>query len=172
MKSSENKMKRITGILLIVYLLVLSWIILFKMQLSISELKNMNFRSINLIPFSESVIVNGKVDISEILLNIVAFVPFGIYISMLKPNWNFGKKVLPIFCVSLAYEIIQFIFAIGGSDITDLIGNTLGGVIGIGIFVLLYGIFGKKVIKGLNVLATIGTVVMVLLLGFLVVVNM
>lgn len=61
----------------------------------------MNYRSVNLIPFAGSGIVNDRVDVSEILLNVAAFVPFGIYVSMLKPDGGFWKKVLPIFCVSL-----------------------------------------------------------------------
>lgn len=39
------------------------------------------------------------------------------------------------FSVTLLYEVVQYIFAIGASDITDLLGNTLGGVIGIALFV-------------------------------------
>lgn len=170
--TQENKMKKLTGILLVVYLIVLSWIILFKMQFDISLLKNMNLRSINLIPFAGSLVVNGRVDTSEIILNIVAFIPFGVYLSMLNVKWNFLKKAIPIFCVSLMYEIIQYIFAIGGSDITDLIGNTLGGIIGIGLFFLLQHLLGKKTIKILNILATIGTVVVVLFLALLTIANM
>lgn len=56
---------------------------------------------------------------------------------MLKSNWSFIKKIIPIFLTSLIVEILQYIFAVGATDITDLIGNTLGGVIGIGIFYLL-----------------------------------
>ena len=173
MKTAQrNKMKKWTRVLLAIYLVVLSWIILFKMQFDISLLQNMNFRSINLIPFSGSLIVNDRVDVSEIILNIVAFVPFGVYLAMLKTNWRVPQKVLPIFSVSLLYEVIQYIFAIGGSDITDLIGNTLGGVIGIGIFVILHRLLGKKTIKVLNLLATIGTIITVLFLALLTIANM
>lgn len=168
----RNKMKKLTEILLIIYLIVLSWIILFKMQFDISFLKNMNFRSINLIPFADSLVVNGRADISEIILNIVAFIPFGVYLSMLNSNWGFMKKIIPIFCVSLMYESIQYIFAIGGSDITDLIGNTLGGVIGIGLFFVLQRLIDKNIVKILNILATIGTVVVVLFLTLLTITNM
>ncbi len=62
------------------------------MEFDISLLMNMNFRSINLIPFAGSLVVNGKTDISEIILNIVAFVPFGVYLSMLKVDWGFCTK--------------------------------------------------------------------------------
>ena len=161
--------RKLTKVLLMVYLLALTWIILLKLQVDFSNLRDMNYRSVNLIPFAGSVIVNGRVNVSEILLNIAAF---GIYVSMLKPDGGFWKKVLPIFCVSLFYEAMQYVLAIGGSDITDLIGNTLGGVVGIGVFAVLYRLFGRKVIKVLNVLALIGTVAAVAFLALLVIANL
>ena len=59
--------KKVTLGLLIVYLAVLTWIILFKMELDIEALRKINLRSMNLIPFAGSVIVNGKVELSEII---------------------------------------------------------------------------------------------------------
>lgn len=155
--------------LLVIYLLVLTWIILFKMSFSFQELPN--FRNINLIPFAGSVIVNNQIDFSEIIDNVLIFIPFGIYISMLKPDWSFLKRVLPIAGVSLLYEVLQFIFAIGGTDITDFIGNTLGGMIGIGIYLVLCRLLKTKTDKVLNVLASIGTVGVTFLLVLLVLVN-
>lgn len=142
------------------------------MELDFSLLKNMNDRSINLIPFAESVTINGKADISEILLNVIVFIPFGIYISMLHKPWNFIQKIIPIFCVSLLYEVLQYAFAIGGSDITDLIGNTLGGIIGMILFFTLIRMFGKDIIWTINLVASIGTTVVILFLGLLVYANM
>lgn len=142
------------------------------MELDFSLLKNMNDRSINLIPFAESVTINGKTDISEILLNVIVFIPFGIYISMLHKPWNFIQKIIPIFCVSLLYEVLQYAFAIGGSDITDLIGNMLGGIIGMILFFILIRMFGKDIIWTINLVASIGTTVVILFLGLLVYANM
>lgn len=68
--------KKLTVGLLIIYLAVLTWIIVFKMEFDLSLLSRMNLRSINLIPFAESASVNGRVDTSEILLNMVAFYSF------------------------------------------------------------------------------------------------
>ena len=65
------------------------------------------------------------------------------------------------------YEIVQDILAIGRSDITDLIGNTLGGIIGIGLFVVIKKILDKNTVKIINVLATIGTVFIVIFLSYL-----
>ncbi|EQE44584.1 vanZ like family protein [Clostridioides difficile CD41] len=132
----------------------------------------MNLRSINLIPFAGSLIINNRVDISEIILNVAIFVPFGIYVCMLKEEWSFIKKVIPIFITSLVFETLQYIFALGASDITDLIGNTLGGIIGIAVFMLLSKIFKNNTIKIINVLALIVTIIVVLFLGLVIFANL
>ncbi|WHZ58648.1 VanZ family protein [Metabacillus hrfriensis] len=142
--------------MLAVYLFVLTWIILVKMQFSFQDLPD--FRGINLIPFAGSASVNNQIDFNEIIFNVLAFIPFGIYISMLKPNWSFLKKIAVIAGVSLLFEVLQFIFAIGGSDITDLMGNTLGGIIGVGVYIVFCKLFSTKANKILNVLASIGTI--------------
>ena len=123
----EEKRLNLTRGLFLVYVFALTWIILFKMQIRLSDIAKMELRNINLIPLGDSAIVNGRIDLSEILLNIAAFIPYGIYISMLKEDWNFILKALIPCLTSLAYETVQYIFAIGASDITDLIGNTAGG---------------------------------------------
>ena len=159
MKISKNNQNKITAGLLAVYLFVLAWIILFKMQFSIQDLHHFtNFRELNLIPFAGSVNKNGQIDVGEIFYNVLAFMPFGIYISMLKPSWSFLKKIVQIAGVSLLFEVLQFSFAIGASDITDLIGNTLGGMIGVGVYIVFCKLFRTKANIILTTLALIGTI--------------
>ncbi|MGR5961227.1 VanZ family protein [Bacillus cereus] len=67
----------------------------------------------------------------------------------------------------MAFEAIQFIFAIGRSDITDVLDNTLGGVIGIGIYALLFKIFKNRTVKVVNILALVVTVFIVLYFAYL-----
>ncbi|AMM56589.1 TPA: glycopeptide resistance protein VanZ1 [Clostridioides difficile] len=168
----KSRKHNITKGLFIVYIIILTWIILFKLQFDISSLETMNLRSINLVPFAGSLIINNRVDISEIILNVAIFVPFGIYVCMLKEEWSFIKKVIPIFITSLVFETLQYIFALGASDITDLIGNTLGGIIGIAVFMLLSKIFKNNTIKIINVLALIVTIIVVLFLGLVIFANL
>ncbi|WP_249598710.1 VanZ family protein [Peribacillus frigoritolerans] len=162
MEKSKKQSKKITAGLLAVYLFALTWIIVFKMQFSFQGLPD--FREINLIPFAGSANVNNQIDFNEIIYNVLAFIPFGIYISMLKSNWSFLKRITVIAGVSLLFEGLQFIFAIGASDITDFMGNTLGGIIGVGV----YKLFSTKATKILNVLASIGTICIVTLLLLLI----
>ncbi|WP_238886671.1 VanZ family protein [Clostridium sp. YIM B02551] len=161
MERNKNNQAKLTFGLFIVYFLVLIWIILFKLQLSFNTLPH--FRGVNLIPFAGSVIRNNQLDYTEIILNIIVFIPFGLYLSMIMLNWSFCKKIITIAGVSLLFELLQFIFAIGGTDITDLISNTLGGAIGIGIYIVFSKILKEKTNKILNILALVGTICIILL---------
>ena len=152
--------KKITLSLLIMYLLVLTWIIVFKLQFSFSGLPAI--RNINLIPFGESVIVNGKISFTEIIQNVLAFIPFGILISVLRDKETFIKKIIPIFLTSLLFEVLQFIFGIGASDITDVINNSLGGIIGIAIAFGISKIFKNSWKKIINIVSIIFAVILVL----------
>lgn len=165
-----KKEQKLTTILFLVYLCLLTWIILFKMQLSPSTFPHI--RSVNLIPFSESVITNGKIDIDEIINNMIAFIPVGIYLGMLMPHQGFIKKLLPVMGLSLAYEMLQFIFSIGATDITDIIMNTLGGALGLLILIPLTRLYGKKAMKILNILAVICTCMIVGLMLLLILGNL
>jgi glycopeptide antibiotics resistance protein len=123
-------------------------------------------RSVNLIPFNEPLISNGKTDVSEIILNVMIFIPLGIYAEALFGRWVFGKKLFLVFLVSLIIEGLQYILAIGAFDITDIITNVLGGIIGVMIFKVIGYVFKDsiKAQKFMNIIAAIGTVLMILLL--------
>ena len=165
----DNRQHNLTRILFTVYFLILVWILLFKMSFSLDELyKN---RSINLIPFMGSVIANGRIYINEVNNNIVVFIPVGIYVCMLKKDWPILKKISVGFFISLGIEVLQFVLAIGATDITDLIGNTLGGIVGIGVFYLFSKVFKNKTNNIINILALIATILLVVLISILFLVN-
>ena len=93
---------------------------------------------------------------------------------MINDNWSVLKKIIFIAGVSLTYEILQFIFAIGATDITDLIGNTFGGIIGITIYFVISKLFksNQKMNKVLNTIALILTILIVAFLTLLIVMNL
>lgn len=163
---------RLTSILFILYIILLTWIILFKMQLSFKGLPYI--RNINLIPFGESLIVNDKISLKEVFANLLIFIPVGIYINILESDKKIYKKILPIFLLTLFYEVSQYIFHIGASDITDIIMNTLGGLIGLCFVRFLYMVFNNrnKVNKILNIIALICTILLVGFLLLLIIVNL
>lgn len=170
--SKITKTNKVTIILLAIYLVILTWIILFKMQFSLDALPYI--RSINLIPFRESVIINGKIDLDEIFDNVLVFIPVGVYISMLNKDKSFFQKLLPILVLTLSYESLQYIFHIGATDITDIITNTSGGIIGIFFLTVLYKVFknSNKVDKVLNILALICSIGLISFFMFLLLMNL
>ena len=107
----------------------------------------------------------------NLLGNIVAFIPFGILLSTLWEEKSIIKRILPIFLTSLSFEILQFIFSIGASDITDLIMNTIGGIIGICIFLILKKILKDNCSKVVNIISLIFAIVLILFIAFLILVN-
>lgn len=167
MKSSnKNEFFNLTNILFIIYCMLLVWIILLKLSFSIDDIMTLDrFRRINLIPFYYPNEV--KSHFSEVIENLLIFIPFGIYLKML--NKGNKKTILYGFLFSLVLEISQFIFKIGATDITDLITNTFGTVIGVCGYVLLEKIFKNKeklnnVLKILALVVTILFCIMMLLL--------
>lgn len=164
--------KLMTKLLFLIYFILLIWIILMKMEFSFNQIYRM--RSTNFIPFEGTAVYNNRLHYKEIYLNVLIFVPFGVYLSMLKPDWSFLRKIFPIFLTSLSFESLQYIFSIGATDITDVMGNTLGGVLGI-----LFYLFIQKHLKNkektnhrLNLLASIGTMSFVLFFVFFLFVNL
>ncbi|GAA4442772.1 VanZ family protein [Pontibacter saemangeumensis] len=157
---------RLTTGLFIVYLIVLAWILLLKLGVQFSYMQN---RRVNLIPFSEPLILNGQADFGEIILNVLIFVPLGIYAGILFQRWIFGKKLFFFFLISFIVEGLQYILAIGAFDITDIITNTFGGTIGLLLFKAIEKAFNNsvKAQKFINTVAAIGTVLMILFLLFL-----
>ena len=97
----NNVTNRLTTVLFIIYLIALYWILLFKLGVRFSYMGN---RKVNLIPFSEPLILNGKIDVGEIILNLVIFVPLGIYAGILFERWILGKKLFFFFLISLLFE--------------------------------------------------------------------
>jgi glycopeptide antibiotics resistance protein len=101
-------------------------------------------RSLNLIPFatissylfSDSAVMKGFA-IGNVIGNVVAFVPLGAFLPLLRRRTGIWTNLLIVVCASVAVEIIQGVFGLGASDIDDVILNTLGGLIGVLFFTLL-----------------------------------
>lgn len=93
--------------------------------------------------------------VGDLILNVIAFIPFGVYLEILYHEAHVVPKALTVFFVSLFIEVLQFSLQFGSTDIVDLISNTLGGVIGI---VVMRAIYSKRSVKAVMVLALIFTV--------------
>jgi glycopeptide antibiotics resistance protein len=150
----NNITKKVTIVLFIIYAIVLFWILLFKLGVRFSYMGN---RNVNLIPFSEFLISKNKIDVGEIILNVVIFVPLGIYAGVLFKRWTFRINLLFFFLTGLMFEVLQFILKVGAFDITDIITNTLGGIIGLMVFTTIEKSFSNSIKSQIfiNILAAI-----------------
>ena len=127
--------RRVVTGLFVVYLVLLVWIILWKLEVpSIGAAAGLA-RPIKLVPYLPS----GDFDASdplEVLVNILLFVPFGIYLGMLAPRLRWWAIAGILIASSLALETTQHLLSVGSFDLTDVIDNSLGGLVGFGALVV------------------------------------
>lgn len=149
--------------LLALYLVMLIWLVLFKLTFHISSVLHYQHRSLNLVPFAAPSRVNGQINFGEMIFNCIFFIPFGLLLNVNFKKVEFLPKFASILIFSFTVELIQFIFAIGATDITDLITNTLGGLLGL----KLYDLSNKYInTKKLDILIiSTGTLLLVLFIS-------
>ncbi len=130
-------------------------------------------RRVNLIPFQTiTEYLNGTklmLALNNVLGNIIVFIPYGIYIQVLRKDKRFGISFLQVLFTSVSIEIIQFAFNLGAADIDDVILNCLGGLIGIGIYKLLLKMVKEpgKVKKIIAILSLVVGGPIILIMGLL-----
>ena len=128
----------------------LSFVLYFTLMPIITSLPfvfNHSYVPMNIVPFID--VSTGRGDfIRQVVLNIVMTIPFGFLLPLIKnKRINLMKIVLYTFLLSLGIEILQpLINDFRSSDITDLVTNILGGIIGY----ILYLIFKPLTTKILS----------------------
>lgn len=154
--AESGKSQLLTLAMFAIYGLLLIGLVLvkfpFRYDLSPAE------RELNLVPFTGLFSNFGAFHLSEVLQNIAIFIPFGIYLSMLTRDWSFTKRLLPIIATTVGCEAIQFITATGRADITDVVDNVLGGMIGILVYGVVAKVLGAKAQRSLNIAGLVLTV--------------
>lgn len=95
----------------------------------------------NIKPFND-LILGRSGSIKEVVLNIMMTIPFGFFYSILKRNLNFIKVIISTFLFILSIEVAQLMMTIfllnhRSFDVTDLITNTIGGILGYYVYIKL-----------------------------------
>ena len=166
-----KKYLNLVNVLFIIYCILLIWIILFKLSFTTNEITNLvKVNPINLIPFRY---YNGaRNHLKEIIQNVIIFIPLGIYLKML--NKNNKQVILYGLIFSLVLEVSQFIFKLGACDITDIITNTSGTILGLLGYLLLVKLFKNKdkINNILKIIALIVTILFSSLIALLLIANM
>lgn len=120
-----------------------------------------NFGSFQLVPFGsiqEYLHMGGGSAFRNLAGNIVAFIPYGIYLQVLKKDKRMGINVLIVAVTSIAVELVQALLRVGVTDIDDVLLNTLGGFIGILICRLIYRL-AKEDIRAKTAITILSTIV-------------
>lgn len=154
MSSDKKKVIRgITGLLLILYLIVLVYVCFFSERYGRNIISD-HFRY-NLRPFKEihrffayKNLLGAKAFVINMFGNVFAFAPFGFMIAVMSPKLrHFYKAAALTFVLSLVIETTQLVCRVGAFDVDDLILNTLGGLLGYMVFAVINAvrnfIFGK-----------------------------
>ncbi len=108
---------------------------------------NPPYHRLNLVPFNwlfDTWEMGFRAMITQVISNVIMFVPLGFLLPIVfKTFRSLLKTTRSAFCFSFLIEVFQYF--IGRScDIDDLILNTLGAVIGYGIFLLFSKWFRNK----------------------------
>lgn len=160
----KSKNQRLSEVLFLIYLAVLIWLIIFKAEFSLANINDM--RNINLDPYAAPARINGQIVYEEIYFNVLAFLPFGLYLGLLFKKWNVFQHMLILLLVSTSFEVIQYIFSIGATDITDVINNVMGGIIGLLVYHGMKWILkdSHRTQKIINIIAAVMTTLVIITL--------
>lgn len=123
--------------LLYIYLSFVLYFTLMPIIASVPLILNHSYVPMNLVPFID--VSEGKGDfVRQVVLNIIMTVPFGFLLPLTRnQNGKFIRTVFFCFLMSLGIELLQpLINDFRSSDITDLITNVTGGIIGYGFYVI------------------------------------
>lgn len=152
-------------LLFALYLVLLTWIVMWKLE--VPYIGGGELRQIKLVPFAPSA-CDGASEPSEVVANVLLFLPFGLYLGLLAPTWQWWKAAGLVAAASLALEVAQYAVAVGSSDVTDLITNTTGGIAGLSLLVLVRRRLGARTLASMTrvcaivtVLALLATVILV-----------
>ncbi|MER2001739.1 MAG: VanZ family protein [Carnobacterium inhibens] len=137
--------------LFIFYILLLIHLTVFRAENSINNVSIVMrpLSEINWIPFVETAKLTQGTTLFDYYYNlygnIIWFIPMGFGAAYLMKRNHFVLRSLLIgIAVSVLIESLQFIFYTGVSDIDDVIFNTIGTIIGIGLFKISHWIYKKR----------------------------
>lgn len=123
--------------LMYVYLSFVLYFTLMPVITSIPFVLNHPYKFMNLVPFIDVSLGRGDF-FRQIVLNVIMTMPFGFLFPLVKNRTaGFARTVFSCFLMSLGIEVLQpLINGVRSSDVTDIITNVTGGMLGYGLYVV------------------------------------
>lgn len=149
MIKNKKIIKLLVTLLFMAYIVVLVYFLFFSEGYGRTKVDVYRY---NLVPFSEIQryfkyysIIGIEGFMLNIVGNIVAFIPFGLFIPIIAKGYrNFFIILFDGMLFTIIIESIQLILKVGSFDVDDMILNTTGVVIGYILFKILYYAGVKK----------------------------
>ena len=173
MKNLKKQRRKYLFLIMFIYFIAVLLLFLRVDRLLYSDFKA--HRSLNVIPLKtifDYIMGNYTMyrAMGNLLINIIFFVPAGIYIEIFF--FKMKRNIIWIVTFSATIEIIQYLLGTGVSDIDDIILNLLGGILGILFFrILVYLVKYKKAIQIISVLSYVCMFIMVVVLSVIMIPN-
>jgi len=146
--------------LFVVYLALLGWTVLWKLDVPWVG----GERMVKLVPF----VATGGAGASaplEVVVNLLLFIPFGLYLGLLAPARPWWAHLGVVAGVSLALEVAQYVLAVGRSDSTDVVVNTAGGLVGLGLAAVARHASGAGAARAMTRACSVATAVALVVAG-------
>ena len=132
---ATGKIALLVNTAMYIYLSFVLYFTLMPIITSLPFIFNHPYMPMNLIPFID--ILERRGDFTkQVVLNVVMTIPFGFLLPCVKRgSITAFKALLYALLLSICIEILQpLINGARSSDITDLITNSIGGIVGYGIY--------------------------------------
>ncbi|MBD3783651.1 MAG: VanZ family protein [Micrococcales bacterium] len=147
-----------------VYLAVLVWLVVWK--LGAPGVGGGPRQPPKLVPFVASGVAGASAPL-EVAANVLLFVPFGAYLGLLVPGWRWWRVVTLAGGASLLLEVTQYVLVVGSADVSDVLANAAGALVGLGLVDLARRHGRPRSARGLARACAAGTAVAVLALALL-----
>lgn len=160
-KGSAREGRPLLIALFVVYLVLLAWMVLWKLEVPWVGEAALLARPIKLVPFLPSGDAGASAP-QEVIANLLLFVPFGVYLGLLAPSWPWWAKTAVFVGASVALEITQQLISVGSFDTTDIIVNAAGGLAGLGLLALARRSLHTRAVAVMTSVCVVGTIACVL----------
>ena len=131
----KSRDRLLINTLMYVYLSLVLFFTMMPVITSIPFILNHPYKPMNPIPFIDVSLRRGDF-FRQVGLNVIMTIPFGFLFPLTgNKRVKFGVTVFFCFLMSLGIELLQPFFN-RSSDITDLITNVVGGVLGYGLYAI------------------------------------